>query len=162
MAIDMSNVIGQVRRLVFDRDSSNYTRTDAEMALYISDAVADIQLDYFEFDDYVVSGTYGLTPVPDNIDARLMAIRAGLNITHEDIREAGGDAILIQTGDIKLDTSKSPPQLKTNLEFLEKEYNNMIISLNKDGKSNSSAGTGIRVDNYIESTKSRKSSDSYI
>jgi len=159
MSVDLDQIIGRTRRLIFDRDSSNYTRTDTELRLYIRDAIDHVNLDYFEFEDYVITGTM-ITPTPDNIDAQLIAIRAGLNITHEDIREAGGDAILIQTGDIKLDTSKSPPNLRTNLEFLENQYDRMIISLNKDGKSDSSAGTGLRVDTYIESAHSSTTGES--
>lgn len=161
MAVDMAQIVGRTRRLIFDRDSSNYIRTDAELHLYIRDAIDHINMDYFDFTDFTVTGT-SISPTPDTIDAQLIAIRTALNITHEDIREASGDAILIQTGDIKLDTSKSPPNLKTNLEFLESQYDKMITSLNMDGKSDSSSATGIRVDTYIEDAHSSETGESLL
>lgn len=161
MAIDLDNIIGRVRRIVFDRDSDDYTRSDAEMRLYVGDAVDHILLDYYDFTEFVVTGTQ-ITPTPDRQDAAILSLRTALDITAEDIREASGDAILIQTGDIKLDTSKAPPHLLRLFEWLSKEYTDMITSLNMDGKSSSSSGTGIRVDTYIQDSSSQKAGNSLL
>lgn len=153
MAIDLDSIVNRTRRLINDTDSTNFTRSTAEMYDYVSDANDEIPLDYFDFTTFVVTGG-NISPTPDGIDAQLIATKTALNITLEDVREAAGDSILIQTGDIKLDTSKAPPHLVAVLEFLNSSYNGMILSLNMDGKSSSSAATGIRVDNYVTDTHS--------
>lgn len=160
-ASDLHGIVKQIRRLVNDRVvSGTATRSDLEIPMYASDGLAEIEEDYPEFTSYVISGN-GIAPSPDTIDKRLIALKAAQLITYEDWRENAGDAIAIQTGTIRLDTSKGTRFFKELYEALSNSYNNMVDNLNINGKTGTSIG-GTRVDNYVEDLNSVRNTRSLL
>lgn len=159
--INTSNVLNRVRRLLKDTDTASPDNTDTDIIEYIKDSNDTIGMLYPDFTKYIVDST-DITPEPDRFDAQLIAICAVKLILMADIIVASGDAILIQTGDIKLDTSKAPVNLVKTYEFFNKLFENTIDSLIINGKSTDTVGIGHRVDTYIRDRNSTKSGNSLI
>lgn len=155
-------IVEQVRRIT--NKSSTSTDSDfmseADISVYLDDAARDIRILYPDFDEFVVTGT-NISPVPDRIDERVLALGAAcLILLDEDVRSSG-DAILIKAGSITLDTSKSVRGLSDSAQRICNTFHNMIDTLNVDGK----AGVGFsgtRVDNYKRVDSDTKDSGSLI
>ena len=162
LAGELYAIARQVRRLVKDPlISGSGIRSDIEIVQYIRDGLTEVEQDFSEFTAFSISGTL-ISPTPDTIDQRLMALKTAELITYEDWRESAGDAILIQTGSIKLDTSKGTRFFKDVYEAIRDRYNKMIIQLEMNGKSTGTGGVGHRIDNFIVDRNSRKAGESLI
>jgi len=162
LAGDLYNISRQVRRLVNDKIiSGTGVRSDIEIIQYTADSLTEIEQDFPEFPAFSISGTL-ISPVPDNIDKRLMALKTAELITYEDWRESAGDAILIKTGSIALDTSKGTRFFKDVYEGIKDRYDKMITNLNMNGKSTGTGGVGARIDNYIVDKNSSKAGESLL
>jgi len=162
LAGDLYNIARQVRRLVKDPlISGTGVRSDIEIVQYVNDGLTEIEQDFSEFPVFSISGTL-ISPVPDSIDKRLMALKTAELITYEDWRESAGDAILIKTGSISLDTSKGTRFFKDVYEGIRDRYDKMTTNLNMNGKSTGTGGVGSRIDNYIVDKNSTKSGESLL
>lgn len=162
LAGDLYAISRQVRRLVNDPVvSGTGLRSDLEIIAYVRDGLTEIEQDFSEFPVFNISGT-SISPVPDDIDKRLLTLKAAELIIYEDFVAASGDAILIQTGSIKLDTSRSAKPLKDAFEALQDRYDKMITNLNMNGKSTGTGGVGARIDNYIVDKNSTKAGESLL
>ena len=162
LAGDLYAISRQIRRLVNDPIvSGTGIRSDLEIISYVRDGLTEIEQDFSSFTVFNISGT-SINPTPDSIDKRLLTLKAAELIIYEDVVAAAGDAILIQTGSIKLDTSRSAKPLKDALESLQNRYDKMITNLNINGKSTGTGGIGSRIDNFIVDKNSRKAGESLI
>ena len=91
-----------------------------------------------------------------------MVLKTAELITYENWVINAGDAILIQTGSIKLDTSKGTRFFKDVYEGIKDRYDKIITNLNMNGKSTGTGGVGSRIDNYVVDRNSTKSGDSLL
>ena len=162
LAGELYGIARQVRRLVKDPIiSGSGIRSDIEMVQYVRDGLPEIEQDFSDFTVFSISGTL-ISPTPDTIDKRLMALKTAELITYEDWRESAGDAILIQTGSIRLDTSKGTRFFKDVYEAIKDRYDKMITELNMNGKSSGTASVGSRIDNYVVDRNSTKAGESLL
>lgn len=162
LAGDLYNIARQVRRLVADPIiSGSGIRSDIEIVQYVNDSLAEIKEDFRDFPTFSISGTL-ISPVPDVTDKRLLALKTAELITYENWVINTGDAILIQTGSIKLDTSKGTRFFKDVYEAIKDRYDNLITELNINGKSSATSTVGFRIDNYIEDANSTKTGESLL
>lgn len=161
MAETTATLISRTRRLLKDTSITSPNNTDSDITAYLQDANDTIGMLHQDFTVYVIGATT-ISPVPDKIDAQLMALNAAAEILMADIIIASGDAILIQTGDIKLDTSKSPANLIKAYDLYMGLFNNLLTSLIINGKTGETSGTGQRVDTYIVDNTSSKSGKSLL
>ena len=162
MAETLTTIVSRVERMVTSGVAANFT--DTELQLFCEDAISEIELDYQDFANYVITtGDPGsISPTPDKIDALLISLRAVCNMVNALNQEAVGDAILIRTGGITLDTSRALRARGIEADRYEKWYRRLITNLLKDGKSSSTSSIGHRIDNYIsvESEMCREDSES--
>lgn len=159
---DLLVINRQVRHLVQDPlVSGTAVRSDVELWEYAKDVLPDIETSFPSFTVFTISGS-SITPTPDNIDLRLIALKTAQLITQEDWREAVGDSIAIKTGSISLDTTKGPRFFKDIHDSIKNEYDSMVSDLNINGKSSSTTSIGTRVDNYKTRTTDTKAGDSLL
>ncbi len=160
---NLLRIVNQVRRLVNDQiiSGTSLKRTNIEVIEYLKDSNDEVRQDYEDFTSFTISGTT-IDPAPDNVDRRLLALKSAELITLEDWRESAGDAILIQTGSIKLDTSKGTNPLRDITKYIQDEYINLIDNLKMNGKSSTTSTLGYRIDNYKSRTTDTRASDSLI
>lgn len=141
--------------------SGTATRSQVELFEYQKDALPEIQQDYPSFTTFSISGS-SITPAPDIVDQRLIVLKVAENITLENYQENVGDAILIRQGSINLDTSKGTRYYADLLDRIKDRYDQLIMSLNMNGKSSTTTSIGLRIDNYSERKGETTASDSYL
>ena len=162
LTTDLHVIARQVRRLVNDPlVSGSGIRSDLEIIEYMKDGLTEIEQDFSDFPVFSISGTL-ISPIPDDIDKRLMTLKTAELIMYEDFVAASGDAILIKTGSIALDTSRAAKPLKDAFEALQNRYDKMITNLTMNGKSSGTTSVGSRIDNYIVDSNSTKTGESLI
>ncbi len=162
LAGDLYAISRQIRRLTNDPIiSGTGIRSDLEIIEYVKDSLSEIEQDFSSFTVFSISGT-SVSPVPDQIDKRLMALKTAELIVGQQWLESVGDAILIKTGSIALDTSKGTRFFKDVYEGIKDRYDKMITNLNINGKSTGTGGVGARIDNYIVDKNSTKAGESLI
>jgi len=161
-----SDIVESVKRIVkWSVISGSFT--DADICYYVEDAYAQVQVDYTDMTAYTItivtdSSDSIISPAPDVIDKMLLALKASFYIADAYYLETIGDAILIRAGSISLDTSKSLEAHGINLNYLKKQYDDLVMSLNINGKSSDSTSIGNRVDNYVTTTTDITTNDSLI
>ena len=150
MAETLATIVSRVQRMLHPAVASGFAVS--EIHGYCQDAVYDIELQYQDFANYTITtGSPGsISPTPDGVDALLIAVKAASNMVTALNQEAVGDAILIRTGGITLDTSRALRARGIEADRYEKWYQRLVTSLLKDGKSTSTSSIGHRIDNYIE------------
>lgn len=159
---DLNIIVATVRRMVNDPViSGSSIRNDYEMGLYLEDANDAVFEDVDAFTNFTITGT-SITPDPDRVDKRLLALQSAKMITQEDYRESVGDSILLQTGCIKIDTTKGTKSFNDFYKELCLTYNNLVTELNINGKSSNTLSIGGRVDNYKQRTSDVRASDSLL
>jgi len=162
LAGDLYTISRQVRRLTNDPlVSGSGIRSDLEIIEYVKDSLTEIEQDFNDFTVFSISGSL-ISPVPDNIDQRLLALKTAELIVHQSWLESVGDAILIKTGSIALDTSKGTKFFKDVYDAIKDRYDKMITNLNMNGKSTGTGGIGSRIDNYIVDKNSSKAGESLL
>ncbi len=162
LAGDLYAISRQVRRLTNDPIiSGTGIRSDLEIIEYVKDSLPEIEQDFSSFTAFSISGT-SVSPVPDSIDKRLMALKTAELIVYQQWLESTGDAILIKTGSIALDTSKGTRFFKDVYEGIKDRYDKIITNLNMNGKSTGTGGVGHRIDNFIVDKNSRKAGESLL
>ncbi len=151
--ITYSDIVESVKRTAkWSVISGSFVETD--ILNYIEDSSAYISVDYPDFTVFTfgISGTIlasTITPDPDIIDKVLLAVKASELIVEAWGLEQIGDAVMIKTGAIVLDTTKSLRAHGINLDHLNNEYMKLTDNLNRNGKSTDTSSMGVRIDNFI-------------
>ena len=160
MAETLATIVSRVERMLHPAVASGFST--GEIQNYIQDGVYEIELDYQDFANYTITaGSPGsISPTPDGVDALLIAVKAASNMVNALNQEAVGDAILIRTGGITLDTSRALRARGIEANRYENWYKKLVTSLLKDGKTTSTASIGHRIDNYIETSSQAGREDS--
>jgi len=162
LAGDLYVIARQVRRLTNDPIiSGSGIRSDLEIIEYCKDSLAEIEQDFNDFTVFSISGSL-ISPTPDQIDKRAIALKTAELIVYQQWLESTGDAILIKTGSIALDTSKGTRFFKDVYEGIKDRYDKMITNLNMNGKSTGTGGVGHRIDNFIVDKNSSKAGESLL
>lgn len=160
MAETLATIVSRVERMLHPAVASGFAQV--EIQGYCADAVPEIELSYQDFANYVITtGSPGsISPTPDGIDALLIAVKAASNMVTALNQEAVGDAILIRTGGITLDTSRALRARGIEANRYSDWYKRLVTNLLKDGKSTSTTSIGHRIDSYIETTSQLGREDS--
>lgn len=148
MAETISTIRNRVKRLLSSRVASGVSDNDIDF--YVQDAVGMIELDYPAFTNYVVIAGTSIAPEPDHVDSVLIATKGASLVVNSLNQRAIGDAVLIRTGGITLDTSKSLRARGIEANRFERMYDGLLQSLIINGKGSSTTTYGYRIDNYIE------------
>lgn len=166
MSYGISDLVSTTKRVAkWGVISGSFTESD--LMYYIEDAYGEVQLAYPDLTVYTftiestVSGS-SVSPELDIVDKVLIGTKAGLNVWYAYGQELIGDSIMIRAGSISLDTSRSLRAHGINLDFLEKQYKDMVQNLNIHGKTSDSLTKGIRLDSYISYKGESGASDSLI
>ena len=162
LAGELYTIARQVRRLTNDPIvSGTGIKSDLEIIEYCKDSLPEIEQDFNDFTVFSISGS-SINPTPDQIDKRAIALKTAELIVHQQWLESVGDAILIKTGSIALDTSKGTRFFKDVYEGIKDRYDKLITNLNINGKSTGTGGVGHRIDNFIVDKNSTKAGESLL
>ena len=138
------SILAQARLLLGDTNSSNLWKEDWELNDAITAAIVQVEIDYPQGYEVLVSGESSIDPTPDDTTKLLVAYKVAIMVREGDGSKSSREGIYVKDGDTVIDTTKGGSNSGKSLNDLYRMYKNMIDGLYI---SNITSG-GYRVDMY--------------